>query len=69
MLLKPFVLVAWFFVVYLIARSLSRLIPGGRIKDILYDRTIQKRHPWKFGIAALVGTYGTICLMVYLLIY
>ncbi len=49
LLLKPFVAVGLFFVVWMLARSLHRLIPGGRLRDVLYDRTLRDRHPWRFG--------------------
>lgn len=48
-LLKPFAAVAFLTVAFLIARGLYRLIPSGRVRDILYDRTLRNRHPWRFG--------------------
>ena len=61
--LKPFAAFVFFAMAYAIARGLVGLIPSGRIKDVLYDKTIQKRHPWRFflGFAALF--YGVIVLV------
>jgi hypothetical protein len=52
-LLKPFVAVVLFAVVWLLARSIYRLIPNGRIRDVLYDKTLRERHPWRFGALIL----------------
>jgi len=66
-LLKPFVGLAFFFAVYLIARAMARLIPSGRARDLLYDKTLQKRYPWRFGLGAILGAYGSILLAYWLL--
>ncbi len=65
LILKPLALLAFFFGVYVLARIVSPLIPNGGIKRLLYDKSLQKRHPWKFGLGLLFGVYGTIMLMVY----
>ena len=52
---------------YFLARGLARVIPNGIIKTILYDRSIQKKHPWKFaflGMFTIWGTIGLIALIV-----
>lgn len=60
LVLKPFVALALFVFAYLVAQLLSRAIPEGRAKALLYDRTLQKRHPWKFGLGFLFGSWGLI---------
>lgn len=37
---------------------LRPLLPNGRVKDLLYDRTLQKRYPWRFAILALSLCWG-----------
>ena len=65
--LRPFGALVMFgasaFIAY---KLLYPLIPDGRIKTLLYDRTIRTQHPWKFGTAVVVSCYGTIFLMVWL---
>lgn len=39
------------------------LMPNGRFKRFLYDRSIRNNHPWKFGVAVVVGCYGMLGLM------
>lgn len=63
-LLKPFGAVVFFFVAYLIARALYRLIPDGNVKRILYDKELRKRHPWKFGLGFALLGYGVVIAMV-----
>lgn len=59
-LLKPLGALLFFFLAYLIGRALFRVIPDGNIKRILYDRSIQKEHPWKFAGLFFVLFYGVI---------
>lgn len=44
-------------------KVIAPLIPEGRIKSILFDRTIRTRHPKKFTVLIVVSVYGTILLM------
>jgi hypothetical protein len=66
LVIKPFAAVAFFVLAYLLARLLARTIPDGRIKALLYDRSIQKRHPWKFGLGFLFGSWALIGLIAFL---
>ena len=47
-------------------KVLYPLIPNGRVKSLLYDRTIRTQHPWKFGAAVLFGCYGMLGLMLWI---
>lgn len=64
--LKPFVALAFFAVALVAARMLWHVIPPGRVKQVLFDRTLQKKHPWKFGLGLLVGCWGVMLLIGYL---
>jgi hypothetical protein len=46
-------------------KVIGPLIPEGRIKALLYDRSIRRNHPWKFAVAALVSCYGVLGLMLW----
>lgn len=67
LLLRPFAALLVFglaaFVAYVL---LARVIPAGRVKRLLYDRTLQKRYPWRFAALGLIACYGTIALVGYL---
>lgn len=65
-LIKPFAALAFFSFAFLLAQVASRFIPEGAIKRVLYDRSLQKRHPWKFGLGFLVAGWGVIGLIAYL---
>lgn len=41
-------------------KVLGPLIPDGRFKTLLFDRSIRQNHPWKFGIGALIACYGVV---------
>jgi hypothetical protein len=43
-----------------IAYAIRPLIPNCRFKSILYDRTLRKRHPWKFFFGFSFVFYGTV---------
>jgi hypothetical protein len=60
MLIKPFVALALFTAAWAIARSMRSAIPDGRVKTLFYDRTLQRRHPWKFFFAGACGIWGAI---------
>lgn len=65
--LKPFGALLFFgLAAFLAYFAVGPLIPNGRVKNVLYDRSIQKRHPWKFAALAFVTFYGTIALVSYL---
>jgi 4-hydroxybenzoate polyprenyltransferase len=53
----------FFGVAYLLARLIAPLIPNGRFKSVLYDRSIKKKHPWKFAVLAMVSVWGTVALI------
>jgi hypothetical protein len=63
LVLKPFVAFLFFATAYVVARGLARLIPNGRIKDALYDRTLQKRYPWRFALLAMASIWGVVALV------
>lgn len=67
MALKPFFALALFTLAYLIARSLAKTIPDGKIKTVLFDRQLQARHPWKFFLIGAAGIWGAILLVVLVL--
>lgn len=66
MALKPFVAAVFLGIAYVIARGLAKLIPSGRVKDVLFDRTIAERHPWKIGFLVIFGGFGGIFLVAWL---
>ncbi len=58
----------FFGLAFLLAQGLSKLIPNGSVKTLLFDRSIQKQHPWKFAFLAMFtvwGTVGLVALMVH----
>lgn len=42
---------------------LKPLIPDGRVKTVLYDRTLRTRHPWKFAFLAMATCWGMLGLV------
>jgi hypothetical protein len=64
--LKPLILFLGLCVVYVLARSMHRFIPEGRVKQLLYDRSLRARHPWKFGLGFAITGYATIAVIAYL---
>lgn len=64
--LKPLFLVGLFFFAYVVARFAHRAIPDGRVKRLLYDRSLRARHPWKFGLGFMVAGYAVMGLIAYL---
>lgn len=60
LILRPVGAFALFGFALLVARVLWPLIPAGRVRTVLYDRTIRKKHPWAFFFLACFGVYGTI---------
>lgn len=64
--LKPLVFVGLFFLAYVLARVGHKAIPDGKVKRLLYDRTLRARHPWKFGLGFAIGAYAFIALIAYL---
>lgn len=42
------------------------LIPQGRLKGILFDKGIQQRHPWKFGLGACFAAYSVLGVLIYI---
>lgn len=65
-LLKPLGLVAFFFLAYVLARGLHRLIPDGKVKHVLYDKTLQARHPWKVGLGFMFAGYAAMGIIAFL---
>lgn len=62
--LRPFGALAFFGLAAFIAyKVIAPLIPEGRIKAVLFDRSLRTRHPWKFTVLLLVSVYGTILVM------
>jgi hypothetical protein len=65
--LRPFAALLLFgFAAFVAMVVIKPLIPKGRVKDMLFDRTLQKRYPWRFailaiglgwGVPALIGWY------------
>jgi hypothetical protein len=52
--IKPLANLAFFAIVVIpIELALKRIWPKGSVKNLLFDRTFQKRHPWQFGAAAI----------------
>lgn len=66
LVLRLFVAVVVFSITFLIARAAYRYIPNGRLKRVLYDRTLRTRYPWRFGLGFLVLAWGGIFLAVWL---
>jgi hypothetical protein len=62
-ILRPFGAFLYFGLALVIAHAIRPLIPNGRIKVILYDRTLRKRHPWRFFLGFAVVFYGTIAVV------
>lgn len=60
MAIKPFFALALFAAAYVLARGLAKAIPNGRIKDVLFDPSIQRRHPWKFALLAILSGWGAL---------
>jgi hypothetical protein len=59
LVLRPLAaLVLFGFAAFVAIVLLKPLIPSGRIKDLLYDRTLRLRHPWRFAILAMVLCWG-----------
>jgi hypothetical protein len=65
--LKPFALLAFFSAVAAIAFALYKLFPAGPLRDVLFDRTLRKRHPvaWTllvlgvwFSLIASIGIFS-----------
>jgi len=49
LLVKPIASVVFLaVVVYPIERLIRRIWPEGRLKQVLFDRTFQGRHPWRY---------------------
>jgi hypothetical protein len=66
--LRPLGALLFFGTALVLARLVAGLIPNGSIKTLLYDRSIQKQHPWKFFFLAAIGVWGTVG-VVALLVY
>jgi hypothetical protein len=49
----------------LFAALLWHFIPAS-VRPVLYDKNIQKRHPWKFAIFGMIACYGTAALVYWL---
>lgn len=61
LVLKPYLLLVLFTSVAFIAyKVIHPLMPDGPLKQVLFDRTIQQRHPWKFALCAMGASYGCI---------
>lgn len=58
--LRPLGALVMFTAALCIAWVIRPLIPGGKIKDLLYDRTFRKRHPWKVFLVFALVFYGTV---------
>jgi hypothetical protein len=67
-LLRPLGSLLFFGLAALVAYTLKPLIPSGRMRDLLYDRTIRTNHPWKFALLALFSCYGMAGLIAYLVL-
>ena len=63
--LRPLGALALFGLAFLTAGLLWPLIPDGRVKRILYDRTLRHRRKWMFAALVVVSFYGTVLAMVY----
>ena len=63
MLLKPFATLVLFLGIVMPASwVLSKMIPNGRIKAVLFDTSLLERHRWK-------STVGILLLMVLIFLY
>ena len=49
-----------------IAWAISPLFPP-KWRAVLYDRTLRKRHFWKFAIGGMTACYGTFALIYWLI--
>jgi hypothetical protein len=69
LVLRPFAaLVLWGIVAFVAIVLIKPLIPNGRMKDLLYDRTLRVRYPWRFAFFAMAlygGVLGLIAWYVY----
>jgi hypothetical protein len=63
--LKPWLALGFFGFSCAVAYAIRPLIPDGRVKKLLYDRTFRHRHPWLFKTLVVVGCYGTLLGMVW----
>jgi hypothetical protein len=61
--LKPLGALLFFGFALFASRLLWPLIPRGSIKTLLYDPSIQKRHPWKFFFLAALLTWGLVAFL------
>lgn len=61
--LKPWFAVGFFGFACAIAYAIRPLFPEGRVRDLLYDRSLRLRHPVIFGALVVVSVYGTILFM------
>lgn len=61
--LRPLGTLVYFGIALAIAYAIRPFIPEGRIKTALYDRTLRKRHPWKFFLGFSFALYGTIAIV------
>jgi hypothetical protein len=61
--LRPIGALLLFGFALILARVLYRMIPAGALRTVLYDRTIRKRHPWKFFFLAAGGVWGAVALI------
>lgn len=50
-------------VAFVAYKVIGPLIPEGRIKAVLFDRGLRKRHPWKFFFLFAFCFYGTMGLV------
>lgn len=63
--LRPIGALIYFGLALLISRMIAPLIPDGRVKSALYDRSIKKTHPWKFCLLGFITFYGCIAIVAY----
>lgn len=63
--LRPLGALAFFGGAAFLAYLIKPLIPMSW-RGLLYDRSIRKRHPWKFAIFGLLAIYGTAAIVGYL---
>lgn len=63
--LKPLVFLGLFLFAYFAARVVQRVLPDGRVKQVLYDRSLRTRHPWKFGLGFAAAGFAVIALIAY----
>ena len=62
-MLKPFILFLMLCMAAVIARLIYPLIPNGKIKQILYDKEVTKRHPYLYPLAGTVMAFVVIALV------